>query len=154
MEKPLKYIAQGESYKVCFLRRAIYELKHSPHTWFTKCSGLLFAFCFTSYDFDPIVLTKKSKGSLFILVVYVNNILLVGSNDTSIYSSTLVSMTLRVLNTLLELSLHIMPLTCFKRQDFLSASRRPHLWKLARNLGIILLHSLRMLIAIEDYWAS
>ena len=31
MEQPLEYVAQGESSKVYFLRRAIYRLKQSPH---------------------------------------------------------------------------------------------------------------------------
>ena len=69
---------------MCFLRRAIYELKHSQHAWFAKFSGLLSVFGFTSCTADPIVLTKKTKGGLVILVVYVDDIILTGSNDTSI----------------------------------------------------------------------
>ena len=33
---------------------------------------------------DPTVLTKKTKGGLLILAVYVDNIILTGSDDTSI----------------------------------------------------------------------
>ena len=84
MEQPHGYVAQGESSKVCFLRRAIYGLKQSPCTWFAKFSGLLSAFGFTSCAVDPTVLTKKTKGGLVILVLYVDDIILTGSDDTGI----------------------------------------------------------------------
>ena len=59
---------------MCFLRRAIYRLKHSPCACFAKFSGLLFAFGFTSCAADPTVLTKKTEGGLVILAVYVDDI--------------------------------------------------------------------------------
>ena len=69
MEQPPRCVAQGESSKVCFLRRAIYKLKKSPRAWFAKFCGLLSAFGFISCASDPTVLTKKTKGGLVILVV-------------------------------------------------------------------------------------
>ena len=84
MEQPPRYVAQGESSKVCFLRRAIYGLKQSPRACFAKFSGLLSAFGFTSCVADPTVLTKKTKGGLVILTVYVHNIILTRSDDTGI----------------------------------------------------------------------
>ena len=86
MEQPPGYVAQGESSKVCFLRRAIYGLKQSPRIWFTKLSGLLSTFGFTSYDADPTVLIK-SQGDLVILAVYVNDILLTSCDDTRIHAT-------------------------------------------------------------------
>ena len=47
-----------------------------------------------------------------------------------------------------------MPFTCLRRHNFLGSSQRPHPWKLADSFGIIRLHSLRMLTAIGDCWAS
>ena len=87
MEQPLGYVAQGESSKVCFLRRAIYGLKQSPRAWFAKFNGLLSAFGFTSCAADPTMLTKKTKGGLVILVVYVDDIILTGSDNTSILAT-------------------------------------------------------------------
>ena len=75
MEQPLKHVAQGESSKVCFLRRAIYGLRQSPRSWFAKFSGLLSTFCFTSCVADPTMLNKKTQGGHVILVVYVDDIL-------------------------------------------------------------------------------
>ena len=84
MEQPFGSVAQGESSKVCFLQRVIYELKQSSHAWFAKFSGILFAFGFTSCVADPIVLTK---GGLVILAVYTDDIILTGSDDTDILAT-------------------------------------------------------------------
>ena len=82
-----------------------------------------------------------------------------------ISNNTLAFVTWGVLDTFWGLSLHIrtgsllwpsesMPLTCLRRQDFLGASHRPRPWKVAHSFGILHLHSLRMLTAIGDCWAS
>ena len=52
-----------------------------------KLSILLSNFDFTSCTTDPIVLTKKTKGSLIILVVYVDDILLTSSDDMGILTT-------------------------------------------------------------------
>ena len=87
MEQPLGYVAQGESSKVCFLQKSIYGLKKSPRAWFVKFSGLLSAFGFTSCASDPTVLTKKTKSGLVILAVYVDDIILTGSDDIGILAT-------------------------------------------------------------------
>ena len=84
IEKPPGYVTQGKSSKVSFLRRAIYGLKQSPRAWFAKNSGLLSAFGFTSCAAEPTMLNKKTKGGLVILAVYVDDIILTGSDDTGI----------------------------------------------------------------------
>ena len=87
MEQPRGYASQGESSKVCFLRRAIYRLKQSLFALFAKFNGLLSTFGFTSCATDPTVLTKKTKGGLVILVVYVDDIILIGSDDIGILAT-------------------------------------------------------------------
>ena len=81
------YVDQGESSKVCFLQRAIYGLKQSPHTWFEKLSGLLSTFGFILCAANPIVLIKKTHGGLVILADFVNDILFIGSDDTRIHAT-------------------------------------------------------------------
>ena len=58
-----------------------------PRAWFAKLSGLLFAFGFTSCVVNPTMLTKKTKGHLIILLVYVDDILLTSNDDTSIHAT-------------------------------------------------------------------
>ena len=69
MEQPPKYVAEGESSKICFLQRAIYGLKQSPCAWFAKLRGFLSAFGFTSCVINPTELAKKTKGGLAILEI-------------------------------------------------------------------------------------
>ena len=85
MEQPPRYVAQGESSKVYFLQKAIYELKQSPCAWFSKLSGFLSTFGFTSCVSNPTVLIRKTQGGLVILVVYMDDILLIGIHATKTY---------------------------------------------------------------------
>ena len=72
---------------MCFLRRAIYGLKQSLRAWFAKLSGLLSSYGFTSCIVDHTVLINKTQGDIVILVVYVDDVLLTGSDDTNIYAT-------------------------------------------------------------------
>ena len=52
-----------------------------------KLNDLLSAFGFNSCIIDLTVLTKKIKGSLVILVVYMDDILQIGIDDTIIHTT-------------------------------------------------------------------
>ena len=72
---------------MCFLRRAIYQLKQSLRAWFAKLSGLLSTFDFKLCTTNPTVLSKKTHDGFIILAVYVDDILLTGSDDISILAN-------------------------------------------------------------------
>ena len=84
MEQPPGYIAQGESSQVCLLKKAIYGLKQSPHAWFHKLSKLLFAYGFISTVADPTVMRKRTPQGCVVLAVYVDDILLTGSDAAEV----------------------------------------------------------------------
>ena len=69
MEQPHGYVAQGESYMVCLLKKAIYGLKQSPRTWFHKFSQWLFSYGFVSTASDPTVMRKRTPKGCFVLAV-------------------------------------------------------------------------------------
>ena len=54
---------------------------------FTKFSGFLSTFGFTSCAINPTVLTKKTKGCLVILTVYIDDIVLSESDDIGILAT-------------------------------------------------------------------
>ena len=87
LEQTLKCIAYEESSKVCFLQRDIHGLKKSPCGWFAKLIGLLSAFSFTSSVADSTMHTKKTKGGLITLSIYVDDIFLTRSDDIGIYAT-------------------------------------------------------------------
>ena len=84
MEQPPGYVAQGESSEVCLLKKAIYGLKQSPRAWFHKFSQLLFSYGFVSTISDPIVLRKRTAHGCVILAVYVDDIIITGSDDAEV----------------------------------------------------------------------
>ena len=84
MEQPPGYVAQGESSEVCLLKKAIYGLKQSPRAWFHKFSELLFSYGFVSTVSDPTVMQKRTPHECVILAVYVNDIIITGSDDAEV----------------------------------------------------------------------
>ena len=84
MEQPPGYVAQGESSEVCLLKKAIYGLKQSPRAWFHKFSQLLFSYGFVSTVSDPTVLRKRTPRGCVILAVYVDDIIITGSDDAEV----------------------------------------------------------------------
>jgi len=79
MEQPPGYVSQGEN-KVCRLKKAIYSLKQSPMAWFEKfgitISGIGFHRCRSDY----FVFVRRTKSDIVVLTVYVDGILLTGSD--------------------------------------------------------------------------
>ena len=84
MEQPPGYVAQGETSQVCLIRRAIYGLKQSPRAWFVKFNGMLTAYGFDPYKFEPTVLRKKTSTGYVALAIYVDDILLTGNDEAAI----------------------------------------------------------------------
>ena len=84
MEQPPWYIAQGESSEVCLLKKAIYGLKQSPRTWFHKFSQLLFSYGFVCTVYDLTVMRKRTPHGCVILAVYVDDIIITGSDNAEV----------------------------------------------------------------------
>ena len=82
MELPPRYIAQGEN-TVCTLRKAIYELKQSPRAWFEKFSLVISGIGFASHS-DHSVFVRRTKSGSVILTVYLDDILLTGSDSVAL----------------------------------------------------------------------
>ena len=80
-------LLRGSHLRCVFYDKLFTDSSKSPRAWFAKFSGLLFAFGFTSSATDPTVLTKKTKGGLFILAIYIDDIILTRSDNTSILTS-------------------------------------------------------------------
>ena len=83
MEQLLRYVAKEES-KVCMLKKAIYRLKQSPQAWFEKFSRVVNDGGFHRYVMDHSYFCRKTNGGCVVLAVYVDNILLIGSDAAAI----------------------------------------------------------------------
>lgn len=84
MEQPPGFVAQGECGKVCRLRKSLYGLKQSPRAWFGRFSEAVLEYGMKKSNCDHTVFYKKSDDGILLLVVYVDDIVITGSNITGI----------------------------------------------------------------------
>ena len=84
-EQPLGFVAQGESGLMCRLRCSLYGLKQSPRAWFDRFSFVVQEFGMLHSTTDHSVFYHhNSSGQCIYLVVYVDNIVIIGSNQDGI----------------------------------------------------------------------
>ncbi|RVW32142.1 Retrovirus-related Pol polyprotein from transposon RE1 [Vitis vinifera] len=85
MEQPPGFVAQGESGLVCRLRRSLYGLKQSPRAWFSRFSSVVQEFGMLRSTADHSVFYHhNSLGQCIYLVVYVDDIIITGSDQDGI----------------------------------------------------------------------
>ncbi|KAK4402930.1 Retrovirus-related Pol polyprotein from transposon RE2 [Sesamum angolense] len=81
LEQPPGYVAQGEKQRmVCKLKKAIYGLKQSPRAWFDKFSRIIGEFGFSRCQADHSVFVQTTTSGMVVLAVYVDDILITGSD--------------------------------------------------------------------------
>jgi len=85
MEQPPGFVAQGESSGlVCRLRKSLYGLTQSPRAWFRKFSNVVQQFGMTRSETDHSVFYRHSSVGCIYVVVYVDDIVLTGSDHHDI----------------------------------------------------------------------
>ncbi|KAL0387730.1 UNVERIFIED_CONTAM: Retrovirus-related Pol polyprotein from transposon RE1 [Sesamum radiatum] len=70
----------GEEQKVCHLQRSIYGLKQASRSWNICFDEVIRGYDFIKNDFDPCVYKKVYGSSIVFLVLYMDNILLIGND--------------------------------------------------------------------------
>ncbi|CAM8877197.1 unnamed protein product [Rhodiola kirilowii] len=86
MEQLPGFVAQGESAKVCYLHKSLYGLKQSPRAWFSTFTAAVEKFGMQKSKSDHSVFYKQSGNGIVLLVVYVDDIVITGSNSGDIDS--------------------------------------------------------------------
>ena len=86
IEQPPGFVAQAEIRKICRLRKSLYGLKQSPRTWFSKFNQVVETFGMQKSKSDHSVFYKNSSYGIILLVVYVDDIVIIGSNFKGILS--------------------------------------------------------------------
>lgn len=72
------------STQVCKLKKVLYGLKQAPQAWYSTFSSFLVTQGFHNCHSDPSLFIKQTPTSLTILLVYVDDILLTGSDPALI----------------------------------------------------------------------
>lgn len=80
----LGFIHQGEKHKVCQLKKVLYSLKQSPRAWFGKVSATLSQKGFKRSNLDQTVFVKCQEQGIFILCVYMDDIVVAGEDENTI----------------------------------------------------------------------
>ncbi|GKA19098.1 putative RNA-directed DNA polymerase [Tanacetum coccineum] len=87
MNQPEGFIAPGQAGKVCRLVKSLYGLKQAPKQWHQKFDNTMLESGFKINECDKCVYVKDTSSGYVILCLYVDDMLIVGSNDKMIRST-------------------------------------------------------------------
>eukprot|EP00253_Pinus_taeda_P002966 PITA_02966 len=87
MSQPEGFVVKGHEHKVCKLVRSLYGLKQAPRAWYERLTEHLLKLNFKHFDLDDATLLVKKVGKTVVyLVVYVDDLLMMGNNESYIAS--------------------------------------------------------------------
>jgi Reverse transcriptase (RNA-dependent DNA polymerase) len=84
MNQPPGFIDPNNPDLVCLLHKSLYGLRQAPRAWFAKLSSTLLAFGFKPCTYDPSMFIAHHHGQILILLVYVDDIIVTGSDPTQV----------------------------------------------------------------------
>ena len=80
------FIEKGQEKKVCKLQKSIYGLKQASRSWNIKFDQSVKSFGFIQCTDEPCVYKRRSENVVVFIILYVDDILLIG-NDVGTLSS-------------------------------------------------------------------
>jgi hypothetical protein len=81
MQQPQGYEVKGKKKMVCGLKKSLYGLKKAPRQWYLKFDRFMIEQGYNRCHYDHCVYFKRlENGSYIILLLYVDGMLVVGSN--------------------------------------------------------------------------
>ena len=84
MQKPEGFFSNP--YLVCRLKKSLYGLKQAPSAWYAKIDGFLLSLSFVRCKSDPNVYLRLIHGSLMIILLYVDDLMITRSSKKEISS--------------------------------------------------------------------
>ena len=87
MEQPEGFSAPGQEMKVCKLVKSLYGLKQAPKQWHEKFDNVMLSHGFKINECDKCVYVKDDEHGYVIVCLYVDDMLIVGSDDKMITST-------------------------------------------------------------------
>ncbi|KAH9658123.1 retrovirus-related pol polyprotein from transposon RE1 [Citrus sinensis] len=86
MQQPKGFVDKSKPNCVCRLHKALYGLKQAPRAWFEKLRGCLLQWGFRNSKSDSSLFLRKTKVSLIMVLIYVDDILVTGPNSEELDS--------------------------------------------------------------------
>ncbi|WJZ94150.1 hypothetical protein VitviT2T_013032 [Vitis vinifera] len=87
MEQPEGFSAPRQEKKVCKLVKSLYGLKQAPKQWHEKFDNVMLSHGFKINECDKCVYVKDTEHGYAIVCLYVDDMLIVGSDDKMITST-------------------------------------------------------------------
>ena len=87
MSQPMGFEVKGQELKVCKLKHSIYGLKQLSRQWYFRFHDSIISHGFEMIKEDHCVYLKRSKKSVLILSLYVDDILIAGNDMDSIVAT-------------------------------------------------------------------
>lgn len=84
MKQPQELVDHNYPHHVCKLRKSLYGLKQAPRAWNSKFTSYLLAIGFHSSLSDTSLFIRKDGSHIVILLLYVDDIIITGSNNLKI----------------------------------------------------------------------
>ena len=84
MQQPEGFVSNPSF--VCRLKKSLYELKKAPRAWYANIDGFLLSLSFVRCKSDPNVYLKMIHGSLMIIVLHLDDLLITRSSKKDISS--------------------------------------------------------------------
>jgi hypothetical protein len=84
MDQPIRFVVKDEERKVCKLLKSLYGLKQAPKQWHEKFDTTLASAGFAINEVDMCVYYRHGGGEYVILCLYVDDILIFGTNIDAI----------------------------------------------------------------------
>jgi histone deacetylase 1/2 len=85
MKQPTCFVDSTLPSHTCTLHKSLYGLKQAPRAWYTHLSDFLLSIGFLASKVDTSLFILSDGTKTFYLLVYVNNILLTGSNSSMLH---------------------------------------------------------------------
>ncbi|KAJ9556753.1 hypothetical protein OSB04_011367 [Centaurea solstitialis] len=80
MQQPEGFVVKGQENKVCKLVKSLYGLKQAPKQWHEKFDQTLLSQGFQINECDKCVYVKQYKNACVIICLYVDDMLIMGTN--------------------------------------------------------------------------
>lgn len=89
MVQPPSFVSQSHPTHVCKLRQTLYGLKQAPRAWYNELKSYFLPLRFKSLFSDTFLFVLRNTHGLIYLLVYVDDIIITGSNSS--FLSTFIS---------------------------------------------------------------
>ncbi|CAA0817787.1 cysteine-rich RLK (RECEPTOR-like protein kinase) 8, partial [Striga hermonthica] len=84
MEQPVGFVMPQKEHLVCRLHKSIYGLKQASRAWFDKLGSCLHSLGFKRSQADNSLYYRHSNGNCTLVLVYVDDMVITGSNTSEI----------------------------------------------------------------------